>query len=398
MLFIVFLFACENNNSITEPSSDEYQTQLKQIVNESWESYIASKPDYPGGYSLQVISSDNEYYAASGELKDSDNQIHFRGASTTKTYTAAGILLLHQRGLLNINNFITDAMPGKQEPYVPDTETFNIPYKNQITIKLLLQNRSGVFDLINTDIPDTISADYAGTRYADYIIEGLGQTTHTFTTDEMLGILAKHNLCYFEPGEKFHYSDTGFNLLGYIIERVSGQRYDQFITENLLIPNELTETTFPYKGDDVSIPAMHAAGSLYYLGETYDVTENNRSMHFAEGNVITTPHDLTKWIKLLLSGEAGIDRKYIQFLMMDCQPTYESHQYYGLGCVFTPGLGYGHNGGTIGYFTVSRYDPEMDLAFTIFTNVWDYDAMLVDMYTQVFDMYDAALQAKQLLK
>jgi len=398
LLIILFLLACENSESINDPVTIDYQTQLQQLVNESWEEYSATKPNYPGGYSLQIISGGNDYYAASGELSESNDQIHFRGASTTKTFTAAGILLLHQRGLLNINHYITDPIPNNGESYVPDTENFNIPYKNQITIKLLLQNRAGVFDLINTNIPDTVSAEYAGYRYADYIIEGLGQTTHTFTTEEMLGVLAKHNLCYFEPGESFHYSDTGFNLLGYIIERVSGQRYDEFITENLLTPNGLFETTFPNRGDDISIPEPTAPGNIFYQGEVIDVTENNRSMHFAEGNVITTPYDLTKWIMKLLKGEAGIESRYIEYLMMDCQPTFESHQYYGLGCTFTPGLGYGHNGGTMGYFIVSRYDPEMDLAFTLFTNTWDYDAILSDIYTQLFYMYDLAKEAKELFQ
>lgn len=398
VLFIFIIFACENSESIIDPITIDYQTQLQQLVDESWDEYSAPRPNYPGGYSLQIISGDNDYYAASGELSESDDQIHFRGASTTKTFTAAGILLLHQRGLLNINHYITDPIPNNGETYVPDTENFNIPYKNQITIKLLLQNRAGVFDLINSDIPDTVSADYGGYRYVDYITEGLGQPTHTYSTEEMLSVLARHNLSYFEPGESFHYSDTGFNLLGYIIERVSGQRYDEFITENLLTPNGLNETTFPYNGDDISIPEPIATGNIFYQGEIYDVTENNRSMHFAEGNVITTPYDLTKWIMKLLKGEAGIESRYIEYLMMDCQPTFESHQYYGLGCTFTPGLGYGHNGGTIGYFIVSRYDPEMDLAFTLFTNTWDYDAILSDIYTQLFYMYDLAKEAKELFQ
>ena len=396
VLLAMFLFRCDNvtNNS----AIDDHQTELQSLIDQKWNEYASIKENYPGGYALQIISGEDEYYVASGELATSDNQIHFRAASTTKTFTAAGILLLHQQGLLNINHYITDIMPGKSETYLPDTDAFDIPYKNEITIKLLLQNRAGVFDLMNTDVPNTVAADYAGRRYTDYVMEDLGQPAHTFTTEEMVGVVAQHQLSYFKPGEGFHYSDTGFNLLGYIIERVSGESYADFITTNLLIPNELEETTFPSTGTDVTLPAEFAPSYAYYMGESYDFTETNCSMHQAEGNVISTPYDLTKWMMRLLKGEAGIDRKFIQFLMMDCQPTYESHQYYGLGCVYTPGLGYGHNGGTSCYFTVSRYDPEMDLAFTAFTNVWDFEAFETDMYIQLFELYDLALDVKALFR
>jgi len=395
ILLAMLLYTCDNdnNNSI----NNDCQTELQTLIDNKWNDYTSARENYPGGYALQVIAGDEEYYVASGELAASDNQIHFRGGSTTKSFTAAGILLLHQQGLLNINHYITDPMPGKSESYLPDTDDFNIPNKSEITIKLLLQNRAGVFDLINSDVPDTVTAAYAGLRYADYVIEVLGEPTHTFTTEEMTSVVAQHQLCYFKPGEEFHYSDTGFNLLGYIIERVSGESYADFITTNLLTPNELMETTFPSTGTAVTLPAEFASSYAYYMGESYDLTEVNPSMHQAEGNVVTTPHDLTKWMMRLLKGEAGIDRKYIQFLMMDCQPTLESHQYYGLGCVYTPGLGYGHNGGTSCYFTVSRYDPELDLAFTSFTNVWDYNAFETDMYTQLFELYDLSLAAKEVL-
>lgn len=398
VIVLVLLLGCETKDTVIEPDSNNYQTVLQKLIDEKWHAYTASKENFPGGYAFQIIQGNKEYYVAAGELKGTTNQIHFRGASTTKTFTAAGILLLHQQGLLNINHCITDTIPGKTETYIPITDAFNIPYKNQITIKQLLQNRAGVFDMINSVIPDTVNAPYSGKKYTDYIEEDIGEHTHTFTTEEMLGVLAKHKLCYFKSGEDFHYSDTGFNLLGYIIERVSGISYSQFITTNLLIPNGLLETTFPSSGTDQSIPDEYAIGYAYYLSEKFDVTVSNRSKHIAEGNVITTPHDLAAWMYKLLKGEAGIDKKYVQFLMMDCQPTYESHQYYGLGCVYTPGLGYGHNGGTLGFWTAARYDPDNDIAFAIFTNVWDFNVLEVDLYAQIFELYDLALQAKELIK
>jgi len=54
--------------------------------------------------------------------------------STTKTFTAAAIMLLHQEGKLDISHHITGNIPGKNKCYIPDTQDYDIPYKDQITI------------------------------------------------------------------------------------------------------------------------------------------------------------------------------------------------------------------------------------------------------------------------
>ncbi|MBU1934687.1 beta-lactamase family protein [Patescibacteria group bacterium] len=381
----LFFTTCENGD-INGNISVNYQSELQKMLDEKWSDYVADKPNYPGGYGLLVIKDENEYYAATGELKNLGDQVHFRAASTTKTFTGAAILLLHQRKLLNINHLIIENIPGTTKPYIPDIDTFNIPYKEQITIKLLLQHRAGVFDIMNTVIPDTVVAPYAGYLYAEYILQQ--DQDHTFTHEECINVVAKHQLYYFAPNKAFHYSDLGSRILTYIIERVTGQSYAEFLEENLLIPNNLMNTSFPSQGTDHSIPAPIAKGYVFDEGIVYDVTEQNVSVHVGEGNVIITPDDLTNWIDLLLRGKAGIDKKYVEFMMMDCLPTLESHQFYGLHCVLTPSLGYGHNGGTLGYWTVSRHNPEWDLTFTVFSNVWDWQAIIVDFMTQPLELYD----------
>ena len=91
------------------------------------------------------------------------------------------------------------------------------------------------------------------------------------------------------------------------------------------------------------------------------------SPHVAEGNVVTTVQDLSRWITLLLSGRAGISMETVS-AMMDMQSTGEHHVWYGLGTTFTSGLGYGHNGAHIGYMTVARYDPTDSVTVLIFSS------------------------------
>ena len=383
---LFYFCGCSKDANITSPVYENYQSSLQQLADLNWNDFANGKTGLQGGYAMQILSPKGDYFIGAGDLKTSTNKIHFRAASTTKSFTAAAILLLHQQGKLNIDHPITDTIPGKTIPYVPDGQEYNIPNKNKITIKLLLQHRAGVFDVSNDPgpFPDT---------YINFIKSQ--DPNHTFTIDELVNQVSLYQLSYFEPGAKFHYSNTGYSLLVKIIERISGLRYDEFIKANFLIPNGLNETSFPYQGTDQTIPSPFAPSYLYAEGASYDVTEDNMSAHVGEGNLITTPEDLAKWFNKLLTGNAGIEKKYIEFLMKDCQPTYESHQYYGLGCVYTPGLGYGHNGGHLAYWTVARYDPENDFTVVLFTNVWDWEMLSIDLYSQAFNMYDLIVDSKQ---
>lgn len=399
LLMLLFVTSgCNKDNSDTVIVQPNYQNDLQKLMDDHWNRFSEGKENFPGGYAFQVLSPVGDYYVSAGDLSTTTNRTHFRGASTTKTFTAAAIVLLHQQGKLNIDHFVTQNIPGTSTPYLPDNEDFNIPFKDKITIRSLLQHRSGMFDVINANIPDSVNQPYAGMRYVDYVIEDLGEPFHTFTITEMAHVVAQNQLYVDAPDKNYHYSNTGYGLLALIIERISGQRYDEFIKENLLIPNGLNETSFPYQGTDITMPAPFASSYYYFGGEQENVTDHNVSMHVAEGNIITTPQDLSTWIRNLYTGQAGIDNKYVQFLMMDCQPTYESHQYYGLGTTFTPTLGYGHNGGHKAFFTVTRYDPDTDITFVIYTNVWDFDVMNVDLYAEILNLYDFVYDAKEILQ
>ncbi|NQU35904.1 MAG: beta-lactamase family protein [Bacteroidetes bacterium] len=396
-LFVV-ISSCKKDDDKVDPIPEiDYQGKLQTMIDGSWSDFVEGQENFPGGYALQILSPLGDFFVSAGDLADITNQTHFRAGSTTKTFTAAAIMLLHQQGKLNINHFVTDLIPGTNEPYLPVSEEFNIPFKDEITIQLLLQHRAGMFDIINQNIPDTVNQPYAGYRYRDYIEETVG-LNYTFTITETAGVVAINQLYNSKPGTEFHYSDTGMGLLGLIIERISGKRFGQFIAENFLTPLGLGNTTFPYEGADNNLPSPFASSYVYSQGETYDVTQYNVSINVAEGNLITTPLDLASWINKLYTGKAGVNYENVRFYMMDCLPTFESHQNYGLGTAFTSGLGYGHNGGIMGYFTAARYDPETDITFVIYTNVWDFDILMNDGYYQLLNMYAAVYEAKDILK
>jgi len=161
------------------------------------------------------------------------------------------------------------------------------------------------------------------------VIDTLGDTYHTFTYNEWASIISKHHLAYFKPDSAFHYSDIGYSLLGLIIERVSGMSFEEFVKQQLLDLNGLTETSFPSLGTINWLPDPFVRSYYWWgQGETIEVTNwCNPSCNVAEGNVITTNYDLNRWIKKLIRGEAGLSQGTVDE-MMDYLETFEAHQYY----------------------------------------------------------------------
>ena len=368
----------------------DYSTQLTSVMEEKWAAYASDKPGFNGSLTMQIMSPKGEFFVTANPADNLTQNVHFRGASTTKTFTAASILLLHQEGKLNIDDKITQTISGKDITYVPDSADYAIPFKDNITIRQLLGHTAGVFDISNTNIPSNASAVYAGKNYLDYIKES--QPEHTFTFDECVGVVASNQLAYFPPGEGAHYSNTGYSILGKIIERASGMNYTTFVEQRLLQPNGLDDTYFVALGSERQLPAPYVTGYTYVNGELMETTEDNMSPHNAEGNVITTPNNLCKWGKLLYSGQAGVNQDLVA-LMVDVKPTGEEHVVYGLGTEYAEGLGFGHNGAHVGYLTVMCYDEQTDTAIVISASVLNVD----DLYGQLDAMYGIGRQAKQVL-
>jgi len=356
--------------SNTPDTKAELQRLTDSLVN-----YFHTKMNViEGGLFLKVVSPKGEYLVSSGISPVVAENSHFRIASNTKTFTAAAIMLLYQEGKLNIDDFITGTFTGTNVTYLPETPDYDLPFKSRITIKMLLQHRAGVFDVTNTGIPITINKPYAGQIYPQYVRRLPGQNFHTFTFDELIGIVSANDLYYFVPGKDFHYSNTGYNVLGKIIERASGMSYSDFITTRFIEPLQLNNTKAVWKGTDITIPSPEIKSYLNLNGTDSNTTEDNMSAHVAEGNLISTPEDLAKWIKLLITGQAGVSSANVALMEM-VLPVGGVIGTYGLGLVYDEGLGYGHDGGHLSYISFMRYNPVNDMTIVMLFNfINDVDA------------------------
>jgi len=342
------------------------QADLQKILEAEWQTFTGGKA-LGAGIAIQILSPKGDYFLSTGMGENMHNAYHFRTASVTKTFTAAGIMLLHQQGKLNIDDKITANIPGTLIPYVP----YNIPHKDEITIRMILMHRAGVFDLTNENIKDNAASHnepYVGLNYLEYV-KGSDEN-HQFTLDELFGVIARDQQYGFQPpASQYNYSDTGYSLLGLIMERVSGKTYGDFVRDEFLLPNNLLNTSLPWQGADQTLPAPFVPGYIWLNDALTEVTLANMSPFVANGNMITTPRDLAIWAKRLFTGKAGLTMDTVE--MMKTGLPSSAGNTYGLGVQFSEKTGYGHGGDHEGYITLMFYKPEQDLAYVIMVNVWD---------------------------
>ncbi|PIS18981.1 MAG: hypothetical protein COW19_10930 [Zetaproteobacteria bacterium CG12_big_fil_rev_8_21_14_0_65_55_1124] len=387
---VLLLFALLITSGCVSSGGLDRGRGLQALVDSQWAAYKADKGVTAGGLALYIVAPDGSYSASSGLGGAAVPGLHFRIASNTKTFTAAGIMLLYQQGRLNIDDTITSLIKDKGIPYIPDIPAYAIPYKSSITIRQLLSHTAGVFDSTNDNTPEACPVPYAGKIYEEYVLNDLGLSDHTFTFDELVGVNATCQLSYYPPGGGYHYSNIGYNLLGKIIERVSGLSYVDFISQNLVTPNKLTQTSLPYLGTDKAIPAPYAEGYRRLNGDFVICTQDNLSGQVAEGNIISTPADLARWVKLLVTGHSGVTKPYAD-MMLACGR--QGKDCYGLGVFYRKNLGYGHNGAHQGYLSLMLYNPDDDVALIVFSTIVDSDHLKDEMTVQM----RVASRARQIL-
>jgi len=373
----------ENTNVTTDAA-------LQQMTDSLANYYKSQYSIDDGGFFLNIVTAANNYFVSSNINSSLTANYHYRIASVTKTFTAAAIMLLHQQGKVNIYDNITMNIPGTSVPYIPADSNWALPFKNLITIELLLQHRAGVFDIKNQIIPNNILQPYAGQYYTDYIRNLPGNNNHTFTFDELAGVISSNNLYNFSPvPNEYHYSNTGYSTLGKIIERVSGMTYSDFLKMNFFIPLGLDNTFSVWNGNDAEIPTPKIDSYLYENVSIIKTTEDNMSANVAEGNLISSPANVSKWVNLLLTGKAGLNMTSVE-LMKQTLPTGVNGESYGLGIAFIPGLGYGHNGAHLSYMDIAAYNPDTGNTMLVGTNFM-YVAGLADQIRSMAELVKSGL-------
>ena len=192
----------------------------------------------------------------------------FRLGSVTKQFTAASILLLEERGKLKTDDLVKKFMPDAPAAW------------DKITIYHLLTHTSGIPNF--TSFPDYKSLE----PFA--------------ATPEQLVARFRDKPLDFQPGEKWSYSNSGYVLLGYLLENVSGESYEKFVQENIFGPLGMKDSG--YDSNSAIIP-RRAAG--YAAGKDGPVNAGfiHMSIPFSAGALYSTTEDLLRWEQGLFGGK-----------------------------------------------------------------------------------------------
>jgi CubicO group peptidase (beta-lactamase class C family) len=248
---------------------------------------------------------------------------HYRLASVTKQFTAASVLLLG----IPLDDPITKYLA------LPD-------YANAITIRHLLSHTSGLL------------------AYEDLIPAG---TTPQLKDADVLRILAQQNTTYFSPGTHYRYSNSGYAFLALVVEHVSGQRFADFLRENIFKPAGM-KTTVAFE-EGISTVPNRAYG--YSRNGTWHRTDQSlTSAVLGDGGIYTSIDDLVHWIAWLESGR--FDRALRPETITD-DPAVQ----YGFGWRISEHGGrrlVSHTGETMGFRNALVRFPDQHLTVVVLTN------------------------------
>ena len=263
-------------------------------------------------------------------------------ASVSKQFTGYAISTLIQEGKISPDDDI--------HKYLPDIPDFG----KKITIRHLIHHTSGL-----RDWPEGLRA--AGWRWEE-----------AFAWNDIMRFVKLQKELDFDPGSKYQYSNTGYNLLASIVEVVTHKTFPDWINENIFKPNQMNSSQVL---TDYSKPIKNVAGSYY---EDKDGFHQSSDMLTAWGSssIFATVEDLSKWVIRFQKGVDEKDPVYLRMLETDTLNNGEKNTYaYGNVVMDDQGLlNINHTGGWAGFATVISTYPSQKTTIILLSNNAGFDS------------------------
>jgi CubicO group peptidase (beta-lactamase class C family) len=312
-------------HSSTPPPSptvavDGLTSKIDQILNS-----FAEREGFQGAV---LVARNGKVLLSKGYgLADRDKNIpntphtKFRLGSVTKQFTAMAILILQAQSKLNV-----------QDPICRYIEDCPAAWKD-ITIHHLLTHTSGIPDFTN--------------------FPGYLATRATPSSPEQTIARFKDKPLNFPPGEQWKYSNSGYIVLGYIIEQVSGQSYEAFLQQNIFEPLQMKDTGYDH--NDGSL-AIGYTGTWRTEADYIDMT-----IPYAAGGLYSTVEDLYRWDQALYT-EQLVPKDLLDLMFTPHAKTSDPGLSYGYGWdvgKMNNHKAVGHGGGIEGFATgIRRYTDD----------------------------------------
>ena len=321
-------------------------TQLQQVLDQQRAGF-----NIPGAAAAVIFPDGSIWKAGSGLSQISPDgvataKVPFVVGSITKTFVTATIMQLADEGMLSIDDPLSNWLP-------------DYPRADEITLRELLGHVSGVYNYF---------------EYPTYN-KRVFQTdkTHYWTPQEILDDFVGTPYC--DPGTCFRYSNTGFILLGMVIEAATGLPLGKVLKQRFFKPLGLSHTYFQ---GTAAPPAISAQGYLYSKGAwhewsdatTYRPTISAASVAWSAGGIVSSSRDIAKWCAALYGGPVVSADDLAAMENYDYAPG--SDEMYGLGTETRVKDGvrmFGHTGSLRGFDAAMWFYPGTGLTVVVLTNL-----------------------------
>ena len=261
--------------------------------------------------------------------------------SVTKQFTAAAILQLRDQGKLGLEDDLTK--------WLPDFETQG----NKVTIRHLLGHTSGIVGV--TEMPELRAMKL--------------MMNPAVTRDDVYRVISRYPFL-FPTGTRQSYSNSGFWLLGLIVEKASGMSYEDYVEKKMFQPLGMTRSMYCTKSDNIPRRA-YGHGLRNGVKPFVRVNPIVHTGTYAAGALCSTAEDMITWLQALHGGKALSPRSYKEMITPAKLDDGTSLRY-GMGLFVGEdrrGLKHiGHDGGGFGFGAVANWYPDAGLAVVVLTN------------------------------
>lgn len=268
--------------------------------------------------------------------------------SVAKTYTAVNILQLKDEGKIDLDKSIRE--------YLPEKIWKGIKYSDVITPRMLLIHTSGMFDY---------AYDYGVVTYL------LNNGDKVWSKDFLLNWILDQKPVFY-PGTKYMYCNSGYTILAFIVEHVSGQSHATFIRKHISEPLGLTRTFYREEvAETVNNGLVNSYFDRFSNGQMENVSKpqlNNILSMMGDDSIVASSRDYVDFLDGLFANKLLSPATLEE--MQQTVNNSKGERAYGLGLDYAEErkvIGWGHSGGGLGAGCILYYYPEKDV--TIFLGV-----------------------------
>ncbi|OKY27352.1 serine hydrolase [Thalassotalea sp. PP2-459] len=278
--FITFVFGLLFTLTLQANGWKAVHDEIQTLFNET----LSNINVHSASWAVYSPSKNIDYSFAAGKFKSGDKVTKaspFYVASIGKTFTATAIAMLYEQGRLNLTDKISKYLPDR---IIGGIHLFQgKDYSHEITIAQLLQHTSGLPDYFEGKTTD-------GSANAMTLLHS--NTEKLWTPQEILNIAKQNMKPHFIPGTGYQYSDTGYILLGMVIERVSGMHLHDFFKQHIFMPLNMNHTYMHLRAKPI-LPTSRMAE--IYVDNLEISTFKSLSLDWAGGGLVSNAQDINRF-------------------------------------------------------------------------------------------------------